>query len=41
MTSAVSAMQQFASDNYAGFCPESLKYFLEANATGHEKAYGD
>ncbi|HBD39416.1 MAG TPA: threonine aldolase, partial [Cupriavidus sp.] len=35
MTSAVSTMQQFASDNYAGFCPESLKYFLEANASGH------
>ena len=34
-------MQHFASDNYAGFCPESLKYFLEANASGHEQAYGD
>mgnify|MGYP000949291886 CR=1 FL=1 len=34
-------MQHFASDNYAGFCPESLKYFLEANGSGHEQAYGD
>jgi len=34
-------MQHFASDNYAGFCPESLKYFLEANGSGHEPAYGD
>lgn len=33
--------QQFASDNYAGTCPEALKYFLEANASGHEVAYGD
>lgn len=24
-----------------GLCPESLKYFLEANASGHELAYGD
>lgn len=34
-------MQHFASDNYAGFCPESLKYFLEANGSGHDFAYGD
>lgn len=33
--------QQFASDNYAGTCPEALKYFLEANASGHELAYGE
>ncbi|HSF47919.1 MAG TPA: beta-eliminating lyase-related protein, partial [Burkholderiales bacterium] len=30
----------FASDNYAGICPEALDYLLNANA-GHEKAYGD
>ncbi|MCB1619539.1 MAG: low specificity L-threonine aldolase [Thiothrix sp.] len=33
--------QHFASDNYAGLCPEALHYFLEANASGHEPAYGD
>lgn len=33
--------QQFASDNYAGTCPEALHYFLQANASGHELAYGD
>lgn len=33
--------QQFASDNYAGTCPEALRYFLQANASGHETAYGD
>ncbi len=33
--------QQFASDNYAGACPEALRWFLEANASGHEPAYGD
>lgn len=30
----------FASDNYAGICPEALDYLLKANA-GHERAYGD
>lgn len=33
--------QHFASDNYAGTCPEALKYLLEANASGHELAYGE
>lgn len=33
--------QQFASDNYAGSCPEALQALLEANASGHEPAYGD
>jgi threonine aldolase len=33
--------QQFASDNYAGLCPEALNYFLAANSSGHEMAYGD
>jgi threonine aldolase len=33
--------QHFASDNYAGTCPEALQWFLEANASGHEPAYGD
>jgi threonine aldolase len=33
--------QQFASDNYAGTCPQALHWLLEANASGHEPAYGD
>ncbi|MEN3112536.1 low specificity L-threonine aldolase [Uliginosibacterium paludis] len=32
--------QHFASDNYAGICPEALSALLEANA-GHAPAYGD
>ncbi|MGI4859872.1 MAG: threonine aldolase, partial [Janthinobacterium lividum] len=34
-------MQDFASDNYAGVCPEALRALVEANASGHEVAYGD
>jgi threonine aldolase len=33
-------MQQFASDNYAGICPEAWEAMAEAN-TGHEPAYGN
>jgi len=33
--------QQFASDNYAGGCPEAMHWLLEANNSGHEPAYGD
>ena len=33
--------QQFASDNYAGTCPEALQALLDANASGHEPAYGE
>jgi len=33
-------MQHFASDNYAGICPEALQALLSANA-GHASAYGD
>ncbi|MDO9599145.1 MAG: low specificity L-threonine aldolase [Azoarcus sp.] len=33
-------MQHFASDNYAGICPEALRAFLGANE-GHAPAYGD
>lgn len=33
--------QHFASDNYAGVCPEALKWLIEANQSGHEPAYGD
>lgn len=33
-------MQQFASDNQAGICPEALAAMVAANA-GHEPSYGD
>ncbi len=33
--------QQFASDNYAGACPEAMHWLQTANASGHEPAYGD
>ncbi len=32
--------QQFASDNYAGMCPEAMAAIVEAN-TGHVQSYGD
>lgn len=32
--------QQFASDNYAGVCPEAMQALLEANA-GHASSYGN
>lgn len=32
--------QQFASDNYAGVCPEALSAMIQANE-GHARAYGD
>ena len=32
--------RHFASDNYAGICPEALATMLEANR-GHEVSYGD
>ena len=34
-------MQQFASDNNAGMCPEALAALVEANAAGHTMGYGD
>jgi threonine aldolase len=34
-------MQHFASDNYAGICPEALEALIAANGSGHEPAYGD
>jgi threonine aldolase len=34
-------MQQFASDNQAGMCPEALAAMVAANGTGHEPSYGD
>jgi threonine aldolase len=35
------SMQDFASDNYAGVCPEAMRYMVNANDTGHEVAYGN
>ncbi len=32
--------QHFASDNYAGVCPQAMAAFVAANA-GHAPAYGD
>lgn len=34
-------MQQLASDNYAGICPEALEYLIKANGSGDESSYGD
>lgn len=34
------ALEQFASDNYSGMCPEALEYMLKANQ-GSAPAYGD
>lgn len=34
------ALEQFASDNYSGICPEALDYMLKANE-GSAPAYGD
>lgn len=39
--SSPTPIQHFASDNYAGICPEAFKYIVEANGSGHEVAYGD
>ena len=33
-------MQHFASDNYAGICPEAMTAFAAASA-GHAPAYGE
>lgn len=34
-------MQQFASDNNAGICPEAMAALAEANGGGHVLSYGD
>ncbi|CAN7293426.1 threonine aldolase family protein [Rhizobacter sp. LjRoot28] len=39
-TSPADTAQQFASDNYAGICPDAWAAMAEANA-GHAPAYGD
>ena len=41
MTAPTPLTQHFASDNYAGICPEALAALVEANTSGHEPAYGD
>ncbi|WKB52714.1 threonine aldolase family protein [Eleftheria terrae] len=33
--------EHFASDNYAGMCPEATHWFLEANNSGHQPGYGE
>ena len=40
MTAANPTRRQFASDNYAGICPEAFAAMANANA-GHEVSYGD
>src|SRR5207247_3832164 len=40
MTAATRKPRQFASDNYAGICPEAFAAMAEANQ-GHEVSYGN
>ncbi len=40
MTERTQARRHFASDNYAGICPEAFAAMVEANQ-GHEVSYGD
>ena len=40
MSTDVAARRQFASDNYAGICPEAFAAMAEANR-GHEVSYGN
>lgn len=40
MSDSVATRRHFASDNYAGICPEAFAAMVEANA-GHEVSYGD
>src|SRR6266702_8235944 len=40
MTVATQSRRQFASDNYAGICPEAFAAMAEANH-GHEVGYGN
>ena len=39
--SAPNPRQHFASDYYAGMCPNAERWFHEANNSGHEPAYGE
>ena len=40
MSAEAATRRQFASDNYAGICPEAFAAMVEANQ-GHEVSYGD
>ncbi len=40
MSAEATTRRQFASDNYAGICPEAFAAMVEANQ-GHEVSYGD
>src|SRR6267142_3871133 len=40
MTASIPIRRHFASDNYAGICPEAFAAMAEANH-GHETSYGD
>src|SRR5438067_5949788 len=40
MSAAEKVRRQFASDNYAGICPEALAAMAQANE-GHEVSYGN
>ena len=40
MTTTTERRRQFASDNYAGICPEAWAALEEANQ-GHSRGYGD
>src|SRR5437016_9283762 len=40
MTASIATRRQFASDNYAGICPEAFAAMAEANH-GHEISYGN
>jgi threonine aldolase len=40
MSAQLDSRRQFASDNYAGICPEAFAAMVEANQ-GHEVSYGD
>ncbi len=33
--------QQFASDNFAAMCPNAARWFMKAQTSGHEPAYGE
>ena len=41
MTVRQDLAQHFASDNYAGMCPEATHWFMQANSSGHQPGYGD
>ena len=40
MSSTLAIKRHFASDNYAGICPEAWEYLQKANE-GHVRSYGD